>query len=98
MQAQEFPTSEGREIAIRLDAPTLAAKQEMLAAFTSQRQTLLLLDADLERFRVAPDYDFSILPNGGDLLYERFDWGLSGETWLSLVNDAHERLRLPQWL
>lgn len=98
MQAQEFPTSEGCEIAIRLDAPTLTAKQEMLAAFTTQRQTLLLLDADLERFRIAPDYDFTILPNGGDLLYERFDWGLSGETWLSLVHDARERLRLPQWL
>ena len=26
---------------------------------------------------LAPDYDFTRAPNGGRLLYERFDWGLT---------------------
>ena len=31
-----------------------------------------------ERFRPAPAYDFTALPNGGRLLYERYGWGIDG--------------------
>jgi hypothetical protein len=48
----------------------------------------------IERFRLAPDYDFTKLPNDGDLYYERFPWGLDGASWLKLAPAALAELGL----
>lgn len=85
------------ETVIELDAEAVRAKREMLAAHRTQRRTLELFGTGPERFRLAPRYDFSQRPNGGELLYERFDWGLDGETWLRLAQEARSALGLPRW-
>lgn len=65
----------------RLGPRAAAMKRAMLAHFHTQRQVLAQFQTDVERFRIAPDYDFTEPPNGGDLYYERFPWGLDGASW-----------------
>jgi len=35
----------------------------------------------------------TLLPNSGDLLYERHDWGMTGARWQALVREALDDLR-----
>ena len=53
-------------------------KRRMLACFATQRDTLQYFPVAVERFRVAPAYDFAKPPHAGTLFYEQFDWGLTG--------------------
>jgi LmbE family N-acetylglucosaminyl deacetylase len=93
---QRFPGDRvGGEIAIALDEATLGRKQRMLAAYVTQRQVVLQFNSSIERFRLAPRYDFTALPNGGRLNYEGFDWGLNGAGWRSLAVSALDELGLP---
>lgn len=87
-------------VAIRLNASERELKRKMLAVYASQSSTLSLFDVDCERFRPAPGCDFRTLPNGGDILYERYDWGMTSARWLALVRDAFTDLGLVQhrWL
>jgi hypothetical protein len=71
-----------------LNADELDLKRRMAAAHVSQRAVLSLFALDVERFRPAPVYDFTELPNGGALLYERQGWGMTGERWRGLVRTA----------
>jgi N-acetylglucosamine malate deacetylase 2 len=66
----------------------------MMAAHTTQQRTLSQFAADLERFRPAPAYDFTLLPNGGRCLYDGRNWGMAGERWPSLARTALKRLDL----
>jgi hypothetical protein len=68
-------------------------KARLYAAYASQAGVLALLPIVVERFRHAPDHDFNVLPNGGDLLYEREDWGLTGSAWCEQVAAAEATLR-----
>lgn len=88
----------GPEIALKLSRTAVRRKRRMMAAHITQQRMLTAFAADTERFRLAPHYDFSELPNGGELLYEDFDWGLDGKTWLRLTLAARRELGLPQWL
>lgn len=88
------PTAGASEMAIALDDEARALKQEMLAAHRTQAATLKMFSTEVERFRVAPDHDFGALPNGGNLLYERHDWGLTGARWSALVAAARAELGL----
>ena len=79
-------------IAIWLDADARASKQRMMAAHASQAETLAGFDVKVERFRRAPAHDFAVPPNGGDLLYERYPWGMTGPRWQALVRAAQADL------
>lgn len=81
------------ETRIRLAEAEMALKRRMLDAHTSQRGTLAGFGTEEERFRPAPAYDFTALPNGGDLLYERYGWGMTGARWRQLARDALDELR-----
>jgi len=94
---QDFPKADAPALTIMLDSETAEVKQRMIDAHATQRRTLTSFACDLERFRPAPSYDFSRLPNGGELLYERYDWGLDREIWLRLAEEARRELDLPQW-
>lgn len=48
---------------------------------------------DVERFREAPEYDFTQPPHEGRLHYEYFDWGMTGDRWRSLASEAEMVLR-----
>jgi LmbE family N-acetylglucosaminyl deacetylase len=79
---------------IELDRAALEKKQRMLACFVSQRRTLAPFTSSVERFRIAADCDFRLLPNGGRLLYERLLLGLTGEQWFNLARAAADELEL----
>lgn len=71
-------------------------KERMLACFRSQRRVLAPLTAaiEVERFRVAPRYDFTRPPHPGPLLYEQLGFPLTGERFRLLAADALSRLDL----
>lgn len=82
--AGEAPT----EIVRPLSPDELAAKRAMLATFESQRDVLEGFTDTAERFRPAPAVDFTVLPNGGHLLYESFGWAFTGDHWRAAVLEA----------
>jgi LmbE family N-acetylglucosaminyl deacetylase len=93
MLTQSFAGEPSRlQVTVPLSATERSLKRRMIAAHETQRQTLAPFTVDVERFRPAPAYDFSALPNGGRLLYETHDWGMTGERWLKLAGAALREL------
>ena len=81
---------------IRLDEAQWTAKRRMLDCHASQRQVLAAFTSPVERFRLAPSYDFTLLPNGGDLLYESWQLGMRGQDWTVEAAAATAELLLEQ--
>ena len=75
-------------LSLRLSAPEEALKRKMMVAHATQSATLAGFGTAVEHFRAAPPYDFTELPNGGELLYERYQWGMTGARWQSLARQA----------
>lgn len=73
------------EIVVELSEVERARKCRMMAEHSSQRQVLSRFSIDEERFRLAPDYDFSLPPHPGPLWYECMGWGMTGAQWRSLA-------------
>jgi LmbE family N-acetylglucosaminyl deacetylase len=69
-------------------------RRRLLESFTSQRNTINLFRSNSERFRAAPVYDFTHPPHEGQLHYERYPWGMSGERFCSLARTALDQLGL----
>jgi len=53
----------------------------MFAAYASQRRVLDGFVINQERFRIAPEYDFSCPPHKGKLWYECMAWPTTGQQW-----------------
>ena len=66
----------------------------MLDCFVSQRDLLAAFGTKVERFREAPDYDFTKPPHLGELHYERLGWGITGEIWRQHAAAALDALGL----
>lgn len=96
MITQDFPEPAEQVLLVPLSAEEQARKRRMIAAHASQQATLAIFTVTAERYRIAPDYDFSALPNRGRLLYERYGWGMTGECWLQLVQAAQRELQTDQ--
>ena len=79
------PAPAAVETVLALGDRDRAMKRQMFAAHRTQAGALAFFDAETERFRIAPAYDFATLPNGGHLHYERHDWGMTGARWVDLV-------------
>jgi LmbE family N-acetylglucosaminyl deacetylase len=86
--------ADSHAVHVPLGPEPLAFKQELIAAFTTQRETLSWLPIAVERFRPAPRYDFTQPPHAGMLNYERFPWGMTGERFRALAAEALAQLRL----
>jgi LmbE family N-acetylglucosaminyl deacetylase len=84
---QSFAPGAAQAVTILLGPEERERKHRMMQSFVTQKSVLAPIGIDAERFRPAL-HDFSELPNGGNLLYERHDWGMTGERWLSLARDA----------
>jgi LmbE family N-acetylglucosaminyl deacetylase len=69
-------------------------KREMLACLETQRHLLTPFLCDVERFRLAPQYDFMRPPHDGPLFYERSEWGMDGRLWRDLAARALASLSL----
>jgi len=75
----------------RLSDSERQLKQSMFDCFPTQKEMLARFPIAMERFRRAPDYDFSQPPHEGRLYYENFDWGMTGSRWRALaVKQRHE--------
>ena len=66
-------------------------KQQMFACFASQKQVLEMFSPYVERFRLAPSYDFTQAPHAGRLYYEYFDWGMNGARFRDAALLCHSR-------
>jgi hypothetical protein len=66
---------------VPLDARQLARKRAALAEFVTQKEVIAPFPLDPERLRPAPRYDFSRPPPPGEVLYDRFHWRVTGESW-----------------
>lgn len=73
------------ETLVRLDPGEAAHKRVMYDAHKSQANVLSRFSASVERFRCAPDYDFSQPPHSGPLNYENWGWEMTGERWRELA-------------
>ena len=67
-------------------------KRRLLACYVSQSQTLRIFSTAVERFRVAPNYDFTQPPHEGRLFYEHFNWGVTGELWREMARRCWQEL------
>ena len=70
------------------------SKQQMFDCFVTQRETLQWFSIQDERFRLAPEYDFTRPPHAGQLFYERFEWGMTGQHFRELARDALREMRV----
>lgn len=95
---QRFSDALLPETVIELRPHERLLKKAMLAAHSSQAAVLSLFPIEVERFRCSPSYDFTRLPNGGLLLYERQSWGMTGARWLESVGKALHDLCLEETL
>jgi LmbE family N-acetylglucosaminyl deacetylase len=76
----------------RLTPEERRRKQARIDCFLSQKETLSGFPLDCERFRLAPDYDFTHPPHPPPLLYDRYPWGMTSNRFIQLASEAEELL------
>jgi LmbE family N-acetylglucosaminyl deacetylase len=94
MEIGLFPAGGDQGEAIVLTEEARERKRRMFECFGTQSQMLRNFPIDAERFRPAPAYDFALAPHSGQLLYEQFDWGMTGIRWRALAAAATAELGL----
>ncbi|HEY3360221.1 MAG TPA: PIG-L family deacetylase [Polyangia bacterium] len=83
------------EVVVELGDEARRRKRAMLECFASQRAVLAPFSAPfVERFRLAPAYDFARPPHAGPLRYEALGWPLDGGRWRALAAAARRALSL----
>jgi LmbE family N-acetylglucosaminyl deacetylase len=83
-----LPTRDEEIYTVLLTAAEERHKQLMLDCFVTQREVLAAFKTDVERLRLAPQYDFSQPPHPGTLYYEQYSWGMDGERFRELAREA----------
>lgn len=96
MVTQSFATFSDDMVQVRLSPQDQVRKCRMIGAHASQRGVLAAFTTAAEHYRPAPHYDFTALPNGGRLLYEKYGWGLTGAEWQQQVRRALRELALAE--
>jgi LmbE family N-acetylglucosaminyl deacetylase len=88
----EFLNSDrNAEVCIELSPAERERKRHMFAAYASQKLVLSSFGVDRERFRNAPDYNFTRPPHDGKLWYECMGWPMTGEQWRALAAQCTAR-------
>ena len=94
LKSQEFWDADGNEIVLEPDYAEIKKKQQMLAAYSSQSDTLRQFNSPLERFRplLAERYDYFHPPHPGQLNYEAWGWPMKGaDVCASFADYLHSR-------
>lgn len=78
---------------VSLSSEAREVKKQMFDAFTSQAELLRTIPVELERFRQAPRYLFTVPPHEGQLDYERLCRRLTGDEWRAQADRALQALR-----
>lgn len=82
LRPNRFHTDPHRpETVVRLNRTQAAAKRAAYAAFRSQAGVLANFPVRVERYRRAPDYDWSAPCPPGEALYDRYGWALTSAVW-----------------
>jgi N-acetylglucosamine malate deacetylase 2 len=89
------PSPGPQEWMFALAESEIERKRAMLDAFATQRWLFEPFDLAIERFRLAPEYDFSAPPHPGELHYETLGWGIAGSDWRRAAAAALDNLGLP---
>jgi LmbE family N-acetylglucosaminyl deacetylase len=79
----------------RVDLPPEAQllKAQMFRYFTTQQKVLSAFPLNVERFRLAPRYIFTVPPHDGPLDYERYYTTITGAEWRANAERALHVLR-----
>ena len=79
----------------RVDLPPEAQllKARMFRYFTTQQKVLSQFPLNVERFRIAPRYIFTVPPHEGPLDYERYCTTITGADWRANAEKALQILR-----
>jgi N-acetylglucosamine malate deacetylase 2 len=79
----------------RVDLPPEAQhlKARMFRYFTTQQKVLSSFPLDIERFRIAPRYLFTVPPHDGPLDYEHYCTTITGAEWRANAEKALHILR-----
>jgi LmbE family N-acetylglucosaminyl deacetylase len=80
-----------RRVDLPLEAQLLKAR--MFRFFTTQQKVLSAFPLDVERFRLAPRYVFTVPPHEGPLDYERYCTTITGAEWRANAEKALHILR-----
>jgi len=78
---------------LRLTGESRLIKRHMLGAFASQADIVETFPIEVERFREAPRYLFTVAPHEGELDYERRCKKVTGAEWRAQAQRALEALR-----
>jgi LmbE family N-acetylglucosaminyl deacetylase len=81
----EFLNPSPAETRFQLSEADRERKQKMFEAYVSQHLILESFGTTEERWRQAPEYDFSRPPHDGKLWYECLGWPMTGERWRALA-------------
>ena len=87
----EFLPSDSLVTENRLPAEAWPLKRRMLDCFVSQAGVLNQFSLEVERERLAPEYDFTIAPHAGSLNYEPWGWAVTGAEWREAARKALAR-------
>ncbi len=79
------------ERSVSLDAAARGRKLRMLQCHSTQIEVWRNFPLEVERFRVAPEYDFTH-PPGAPFHYDEVDWGVSGEQFLGRARGTLHQL------
>ena len=89
-----FLPFQGAEVkTVRLSREDRRVKREMFQHFTSQHALLKTFPIEVERFRQAPRYLFTVPPHDGELDYERLCKKMTGAEWRANAEKALQMLR-----
>jgi N-acetylglucosamine malate deacetylase 2 len=80
-----------RDVCIELSPAERERKRKMFAAYASQKLVLSSFGTDRERFREAPQNNFSRPPHDGKLWYECMGWQMTGEQWRAIASQSMAR-------
>jgi LmbE family N-acetylglucosaminyl deacetylase len=83
-----LPTGPNPIRTIKLDQEAQNTKRQMFEFFESQRALLKSFPIQVERFRQAPRYLFTVPPHEGELDYERLCKRISGAEWRAQAERA----------
>jgi LmbE family N-acetylglucosaminyl deacetylase len=83
-----FLEEDSSVLTIPLTSKELEFKRLLFGCFASQQRVLQWFPVELEKFRIAPRYNFTVPPHRGQLYYERFQWGMSSQLWCQLARRA----------
>lgn len=87
----EFLGDTREEVTFELSPPERELKRKIFDCFQTQQNVLQWFPIGIEKFRLAPRYDFTTPPHSGQLYYEMFGWD-QGSEWRQLASTASSLL------